>query len=93
MRRIQLVLAALANVVTSFAAFAGPAMANELDCHNARNQPDGIIRCDNGRLYDPYNRVNSPSFHDDFFYPCNPYFYNPYCWGYGFWNEWEDIWD
>jgi hypothetical protein len=35
MRRIQLVLAALAIVVTALAAFSGPAMADDLNCLDA----------------------------------------------------------
>jgi hypothetical protein len=78
MRRIQLVLAALAIVVTSFAAFAGPAMANGLDCRDAKGK---LIRCDNGKLYEPFNRDHSQLLHNDFLYPCNPHFFNPYCLG------------
>jgi hypothetical protein len=86
MRRIQLVLAALAIVVTSFAAFAGPTMANELDCRDARGN---LIRCDNGRLYEPFNRGHSPVFHDDFSYPFNnPLFPYPYYWYWG-----DEVWD
>ena len=35
MRRIQLILAALAIVVTALAAFSGPAMADDLNCLDA----------------------------------------------------------
>jgi|SRR5918993_3219739 hypothetical protein len=52
MRRIKLVLGALAIVVTSLVAFAGPAMAqDDLNCRDARGY---LIRCD-GELYAPYN--------------------------------------
>jgi hypothetical protein len=51
MKRIQMVLAALAIVVTSLAAFAVPAMADDLDCRDAKGD---LIRCD-GDLYAPYS--------------------------------------
>ena len=65
MKRIQLVLAALAIVVTSLAAFSGPAMAQNLDCRDARGE---LVRCD-GELYAPYNN-------DDYYYN-NDYGYPP----------------
>jgi hypothetical protein len=70
MKRIQMVLAALAIVVTSLAAFAVPAMADDLDCRDARGD---LIRCD-GDLYEPYN---SGSYYDNdnYYYPP---FYSPF---------------
>ena len=60
-------------------------MANEFDCHNARNQPGDIIRCDDGELYEPYNRGYSPHFYNDFYYPVyNPFFYNDFYNSYDF---------
>jgi hypothetical protein len=49
MRRIQLVLAALAIVVTSLAAFSGPAMADDLSCFDAWGN---LIWCEGG-FYTP----------------------------------------
>ncbi len=69
MKRIQMVLAALAIVVTSLAAFAVPAMADDLDCRDAKGD---LIRCD-GDLYEPYDRG---SYYDDNDY--NDYFDNDY---------------
>jgi hypothetical protein len=77
MRRIQLVLGALAIVVTSLVAFAGPAMADDLDCRNARGD---LIRCD-GELYAPhyntsgYNNYPYPFYSSDAYYGDGP-FYN-----------------
>ena len=86
MRRIKLVLAALAVAVASFAAFSGPVLADELDCRDARGD---LIRCD-GDLYAPYYSHDNYYYdHDDyfdyyydnddvyFFTPYN-YFYSPY---------------
>jgi hypothetical protein len=68
MRRIQLVLGALAIVVTSFAAFAGPVMADDLNCRDARGD---LIRCD-GELYEPYYNTSGynayPFYGDGLFY-------------------------
>jgi hypothetical protein len=71
MKRIQMVLAALAIVVTSLAAFAVPAMADDLDCRDAKGD---LIRCD-GDLYEPYDR---DSYYDDNDYFDNDYFDNDY---------------
>ena len=70
MKRIQMVLATLTIVVTSLAAFAVPAMADDLDCRDAKGD---LIRCD-GDLYEPYN---SGSYYDDddYYYPP---FYTPF---------------
>src|SRR5215212_1547043 len=95
MRRIQLVLAALAIVVTAFAAFAGPVMADSPDCRNARGD---LIRCD-GDLYAPYNNDGyywndyyAPynNYWDDDYYGYNPYWYNDYYFadeGCPFWGD------
>ena len=71
MKRIQIILGALAIVVTSFAAISGPALAEDLNCRDARGD---LIRCD-GDLYSPYNS------NDDYF---SPYFFNPYYYYGGF---------
>ena len=96
MKRIQLILAALAIVVTSLAAFAGPAMAQDIDCNIANNQPEGIpgdiLRCDNGDLYAPFDRdyynniYDSPYPYPDFSYPdYSPSFYDE--------DYWEEVLD
>ena len=69
MRRIHVVFAALAVVVTSFAAFSGPAMAqDDLNCRDARGD---LIRCD-GELYEPYYITSGyndyPPFYNDYSY-------------------------
>ncbi len=79
MRRIKLVLAALSVAVASFAAFSGPVLADDLDCHDARGN---LIRCD-GDLYAPYyNHDNYDHYYDndDYFdHYFNPYlFFSPY---------------
>ncbi len=79
MRRIKLVLAALSVAVASFAAFSGPVLADDLDCHDARGD---LIRC-NGDLYAPYYNHDNYDyldhyFNDDFYF-FNPYlFFSPY---------------
>ena len=77
MRRIKLVLAALAVAVASFATISGPAMADELNCRDARGD---LIRCD-GDLYAPYNNYD---YFNPYSYSYNPYsyFYNPYSYFY-----------
>jgi hypothetical protein len=76
-KRIQMILGALAIVVTSFAAVSGPALADDLNCRDARGD---LIRCD-GELYSPYDDDNY-SYDDDYFYNddyyFSPYFFNPY---------------
>jgi hypothetical protein len=79
MRRIKLVLATLSVAVASFAAFSGPVLADDLDCHDARGD---LIRCD-GDLYAPYyNHDNYDHYYDDddyFDHYFNPYlFFSPY---------------
>ncbi len=75
-KRIQIILGVLAIVVTSFAAVSGPALADDLNCRDARGN---LIRCD-GELYSPYDDVNYS--YDDYFYNddyyFSPYFFNPY---------------
>ena len=71
MRCIKLVLSALAVVVASFAAFAGPVMADDLNCRDARGD---LIRCD-GQFFAPVNNFNdsfffTPFFGDDDFANC-----------------------
>ena len=85
MRHIQLVLAAFAIVVTSLAAFAVPAMADDLDCRDVKGD---LIRCD-GDLYKPYDRG---SYYDDYYYPpiYSPFsfpFYTDFNHGYGDYDE------
>ncbi len=67
-KRIQIILGALAIVVTSFAAISGPALAADLDCRDARGD---LFRCD-GDLYSPY---------DDDYYYFSPFFFYPYYYG------------
>ena len=74
MRRIKIILAMAAVLVGTLALQAGPAMADDLDCRDARGD---LIRCD-GDLYEPYNN-NDYYFDDDYYYySFNPYFFNPY---------------
>jgi hypothetical protein len=78
-KRIQIILGALAIVVTSFAAISGPALAADLDCRDARGD---LIRCD-GDLYSPYDDddgyyyYNNDNYRDDD-YDFSPFFFNPY---------------
>jgi hypothetical protein len=64
MRRIKLVLSALAVVVASFAAFVGPVMADDLNCRDARGD---LIRCD-GQFFAPVNNFNDSFFFTPFFF-------------------------
>ena len=97
MKRIQIILGALAIVVTSFAAISGPALADDLNCRDARGK---LIRC-HGDLYKPvHNNFNnhhcgyycgSNRFHYDVF---SPYVFSPYIFGCWEWDgdelEWDD---
>ncbi len=83
MKRIQMVLAALAIVVTSLAAFAVPAMADDLDCRDAKGD---LIRCD-GDLYEPFDRG---SYYDDNDYYYYPPFYTPFYNDYNYGDYDED---
>jgi len=87
-KRIQIILGALAIVVTSFAAISGPALAEDLDCRDARGD---LIRCD-GDFYQPYDDddgyyyYNSDNYWDDDYYwddddYFSPYFFDPYYYG------------
>jgi hypothetical protein len=89
MRRIKFVFVALAMVVTSSAAFAGPAAADDLDCRDAKGN---LIRCD-GELYEPFNRYyDAYDFHNPYsFYNPYSFFNNDYYYGYGFDDE-VDVW-
>jgi hypothetical protein len=85
-KRIQLILGALAIVVTSFAAISGPALAEDLNCRDARGD---LIRCD-GEFYSPYDN-DDDYFYDDYYSFYNddddyfsPYFFNPYYYYGGF---------
>ena len=103
MKRIQLILAALAIVVTSLAAFAGPAMAQDIDCNIANNQPEdipgNIIRCDNGDLYAPFDRdyynniYDSPYPYPDFSYPYPDFSYPDYSQSFYDEDYWEEVLD
>ena len=84
MKRIQIILGVLAIVVTSFAAISGPALADDLNCRDARGD---LIRCD-GEFYSPYD--DDDYFYDDYFYNddydlvdyyFSPYSFNPYYYG------------
>ena len=81
MKRIQMVLAALAIVVTSLAAFAVPAMADDLDCRDAKGD---LIRCD-GDLYEPYDRGSH--YYNDYYYPP---FYTPYFTDYNYYGGYDE---
>ena len=86
MQRVQIILGALAIVVTSFAAISGPALAEDLNCRDARGD---LIRCD-GDLYSPYDNDDDYFYDDDYsFYNddddyFSPYFFNPYYYYGGF---------
>ena len=74
MKRIQIILGALAIVVTSFAAISGPALAEDLNCRDARGD---LIRCD-GEVYSPYDNDDDYFFYDDDYYLDDDHFFNPY---------------
>jgi hypothetical protein len=74
MRRIHVVFAALAIVVTSFAAFAGSAVADDLNCRDARGD---LIRCD-GDLYEPYYNTSGYNDYPPFYYDYNDNYYPPF---------------
>jgi hypothetical protein len=87
MKRIQMMLAALAIVVTSLAAFAVPAMADDLDCRDAKGD---LIRCD-GDLYAPYtDNYYFDNNYDDYYFDNDYddyYFLSPYNYYGGFDND------
>ena len=89
-KRIQIILGALAIVVTSFAAISGPALAEDLNCRDARGD---LIRCD-GEFYSPYDNDNEyfyddDSFYDDDYYLNDDYFFNPYYYYYGGFDDYS----
>ena len=69
MRRIKLVLAAATVMVAMLVAFAGPVMADDLNCRDARGF---FIRCDH-QLFAPVNQFDD----EDFFF-VNPFFVSPF---------------
>jgi hypothetical protein len=81
-KRIQIILGVLAIVVTAFAAISGPALADDLNCRDARGD---LIRCD-GEFYSPYD--DDDYFYDDDYdlddYDFSPYSFNPYYYYGGF---------
>jgi hypothetical protein len=78
-KRIQIILGVLAIVVTAFAAISGPALADDLNCRDARGD---LIRCD-GEFYSPYD--DDDYFYNDDYdlvdYYFSPYSFNPYYYG------------
>ncbi len=77
MKRIQLVLAALAVVVAALAALAGPAMAQVYQYEQNWGNQEGW---ENGYYVNP-----------DYDY-CDYYPWDPYCWGYYYGDD-DDPWD
>ena len=90
MRRIKSVLATIAVVVAAFAAFSGPAIADDLNCRDARGY---AIRC-NGELYVPYDNAHS-SYNDYYDYNYYPPFYSPFYYNNNDYNydDYEDYLD
>jgi hypothetical protein len=88
-KRIQIILGALAIVVTSFAAISGPALAADLDCRDARGD---LIRCD-GDLYSPYDDNDGYYYYNDNYwdddYDFSPLFFNPYNQYYGGFDDYS----
>ena len=87
MRRIKLLFAAVAVVLAAFAAGSGPALADDLNCRDARGN---WIRCD-GDLYRPVhqNRDHGHNYNNYDHYPYYNYYFYPWFWfppyyGYGF---------
>jgi hypothetical protein len=85
MRRIKLVLAALAVMVATFVAVSSPAMAKDLNCHDARGD---LIRC-NGTSYTPvhnngYNYWNRYNVWNPYRYSYHPYWYSYYPYWYSY---------
>jgi hypothetical protein len=75
-KRIQIILGVLPIVVTAFAAISGPALADDLNCRDARGD---LVSCD-GEFYSPYD--DDDYFYNDDYdlndYYFSPYFFNPY---------------
>lgn len=90
-KRIQIILGAIAIVVTSFAAISGPALAEDLNCREARGD---LIRCD-GEFYSPYDNDDDSfydddySFYDDDYYLNDGYFFNPSYYYYGGFDDYS----
>jgi hypothetical protein len=86
-KRIQIILGVLAIVVTAFAAISGPALADDLNCRDARGD---LIRCD-GEFYSPYD--DDDYFYDDDYdlddYDFSPYSFNPYYYYYGGFDDYS----
>src|SRR5918997_5241044 len=90
MRRVKLILGALAVVVATFAAFSGPAMAADDDCdYRERGDRDDVVVCrDDGdrEVFDAndyyYNDYFDNDYYDryfdedDFFF--DPFFFSPF---------------
>ena len=85
MRRVKLILGALAVVVATFAAFSGPSMAADDDCDfRERGDRDDVVVCrDDGdrEVFDAndyyYNDYYDRYFdEDDFFF--DPFFFSPF---------------
>jgi len=74
MRRIQLVLAVLAIVVTALAAFPGPVMAQVYNYDDNYYNQDFAV---NGYWYNPYYGYY-PYYYDDGYYRVGPDAYYPY---------------
>jgi hypothetical protein len=79
MRRIKLVIAALAVMVATFVAVSSPAMAKDLNCHDARGN---LIKC-NGTSYTPVHN-NGYNYWNHYRYGYDPYYngYHPSYYGY-----------
>ena len=69
MKRIKLVLAALAVMVAALAAFSGLAMADDLNCRDAYGN---LIRCD-GQYYAPVNNGYNDPYYNGY---SDPYYNN-----------------
>lgn len=76
-RRIKLVLAALAIMVATFVAGSGSAMAEDLNCHDAWGN---MIRCD-GTYYAPVNDYGYNNHWNPYWYGYTNY-WNPFWYGY-----------
>ena len=94
MRRIKLLFAAVAVVLAAFAAGSGPALADDLNCRDARGN---WIRCD-GDLYRPVhqNRDHGYNYYNNYdHYPYYNYYFYPWFWfppyyGYGSYDfDWD----
>ncbi len=87
-KRIQIILGALTIVVTSFATVSGPAMAEDLNCRDARGD---LIRCD-GDLYSPYDDDGYYFYNDNYWDDADyfsPFFFSPYSYYYGDFDDYS----